>query len=185
MSSILIDDSFQVTVSHICKHWREVALGTPTLWSEIDLETGRRAVQSHRRASAYLIRSKGYRLSVCIDVNECDLDDTSFYSGRSDYQSPDTNVQLQEAVDLLLLHIGQGRKFKLVAEDYLYFHTVLSRLSTAPPAPLLEYLKLHHIDEDLELNYLMFPDDHTPKLQYVSLYQRRWYVLIFVIELTC
>ena len=81
MSSILIDDSFQVTVSHICKHWREVALGTPALWSEIDLETGRRAVQSHRRASAYLIRSKGYRLFVCIDVNKCDLDDTSFYSG--------------------------------------------------------------------------------------------------------
>jgi len=181
MSSILIDDSFQVTVSHVCKHWREVALGTPALWSEIDLETGRHAVQSHRRASAYLIRSKGYPLSICIDVNECDPDDASFYSGRSDYQSPDTNVQLQEAVDLLLLHIGRWRKFKLVAEDYLYFHTVLSRLSTAPPAPLLEYLELHHFDEDLEPNYLLFPysshktpfvlfDNHAPKLQYVSLY---------------
>jgi hypothetical protein len=181
MSSILIDESFQVTVSHVCKHWRGVALGTPDLWSDIDLETGKHAAQSYRRASTYLSRSKGYPLSICIDVKEQDTDDESVCSERSGYQSPTTNAQLQELMALLIPHTGRWRKFKLVSESYFYFHTVLSRLSDAPPASSLEHLELHHFEEELEPEFLPFPypnhktpfvlfDDHAPKLQYVSLY---------------
>jgi len=181
IDSILIDDSFQVTVSHVCKHWRGVALDTPALWNEIDLETGKHATQSYRRASTYLSRSKGYPLSICIDVNEQGTDDESVYSEQSGYQSPRTNAQLQEVMDLLIPHTSRWRKFKLVAESYFYFHTVLSRLTDAPPASSLEYLELHHFEEELEPEYPSFPypthktpfvlfDNYAPKLQYVSLY---------------
>lgn len=181
VDSVLVDDSFQVTVSHVCKFWREVALGTPALWSDIDLEIGKHAAPSYRRASEYVSRSKGYPLSIFIEVIECEEDDESVYSEQSDYIPPVTNVQLREILDLLLPHTNRWRKFKLVAEDYIYFHAILTRLSYAPPAPLLEYLELHNLEEDLEPEYLSFPypshktpfvlfNNSVPKLQYVSLY---------------
>lgn len=178
--SLLLDNSFQVTVSHVCKHWREVALETPALWSEIDLETGRHAIPSHRRASTYLSRSKGYPLSISIVVEECE-DDASIYSGQSDHRPPATNAQLQAILDLLLLHISRWREFKLDAEDYLYFFTLLNRLAAAPPALLLEHLELNFLGEDPEPEEPSFPhpahktpfvpfDNCAPRLQHVSLY---------------
>ena len=182
VDSILIDNSFQVTVSHVCKHWREVALETPALWSDIDLETGGHAGQSCRRASTYLSRSKGYPLSIYVDVVEWEEEeDASVYSAQSGYRSQVTSVQLQGILDILLPHTSRWRKFKLVAEDYLYFFTLLSRLSDAPPALLLEHLELNHFGEDPEPEELSFPHPAqktpfvpfsgcAPKLQYVSLY---------------
>ncbi|KAF9781618.1 hypothetical protein BJ322DRAFT_1010446 [Thelephora terrestris] len=183
VESILVDDSFQVTVSHVCKHWREVALDTPALWSEIDVETGRQAAPSYRRASAYLSRTKEYPLSISIDVNDWDPDDESVYSEPSDHHPPETSAQLQEIMDLLLPHTSRWRKFKLAAESYFYFHTALVRLRNAPPASLLEFLELHHFDEDEELepgpHFFPYPSHKTPfvlfgnnapKLQHVSLY---------------
>lgn len=181
VESVLVDDSFQVTVSHVCKHWREVALDTPALWSEIDIETGRHAAPSYRRASTYLSRTKEYPLSIAIDVNVCHSDDESVYSERSDSQSPETSTQLQGIMDLLLPHTRRWRKFKVTAEDYFHFHTILNRLCDAPPASLLESLDLHHFDEELEPEPYSFPHpshktpfvlfgDHAPKLRHVSLY---------------
>jgi len=180
VDSLLVDYSFQVTVSHVCKHWREVALDTPALWSDIDLETGDHGGQSYRRASTYLSRSKGYPLSICVDVEEWEEEDASVYSDQSERRSPVTKVQLLQILDLLLPHTSRWRNFKLVAEDYLYFHTLLDRLSDAPPASLLEHLELNYLGED-EPEALSFPypsyktpfvlfDNYAPKLQYVSLY---------------
>ena len=181
VDSILVDDSFQLTVSHVCKHWRAVALETPALWSLIDVETGGQATPSYRRASAYLSRTKEYPLSISIDVNEWDPDDESISSEQSDNHPPETSAQLLKIMDLLLPHTGRWRKFKLVAEDYFHFHTALSRLCSAPPASLLENLELHYFDEELEPEPHFFPypshktpfvlfGNSAPKLQDVSLY---------------
>lgn len=181
LESVLVDNSFQVTVSHVCKHWREVALETPALWSDIDVETGKHAGPSLRRASTYLSRTKECPLTISIDVNDWDPDDESVYSEHSDNTPQEPGAQLQGIIDLLLPHTSRWRKFKLAAENYFHFHTALSRLCNAPPALLLESLELHHFDEELEPEPQFFPypnhkthfvlfGDNAPKLQHVSLY---------------
>ena len=181
MESVFADESFHVTVSHVCKRWREVAIQAPVLWSEIDVETGRYAAQSYRRASTYLSRTKEHPLSISIDVNEWQEDDDSTYSYQSDRHSPDTRTQLQDIMALLLPHTARWRAFKLSAEDYFHFHTVLSKLCDAPPASLLESLELHNFDDELQLGPYSFPypsqktpfvifDNEAPKLRHLSLY---------------
>lgn len=181
--SFLLDDSFQVTVSHVCQHWREVALDTAPLWSQIDVETGKHAIQSYRRASTYLSRTKEYPLSISIDVNESQeyLDDASLYSEQSDCLSAETGAQLLAIMHLLLPHTGRWRTFKLTAEDYLRFHTVLSQLCSVGPASLLESLELHNYDEEVESElhsfhhsnhktpFVLF-NNKAPKLRHVSFY---------------
>ena len=181
VESVLVDDSLQVTVSHVCAHWRGVALDTPALWSEIDLETGRHAGPSLRRASTYLSRTKEYPLSISIDVNQWPPDDESVDSEQSDDQSPETSAQIRGIMDLLLPHASRWRNFKLTAEVYFHFHTILGRLCDARPALLLESLELHHFDEELEPEPYFFPHphhktpfvlfgNHAPSLRHVSLY---------------
>lgn len=180
VESVLVDDSFQVTVSHVCKHWRGVALETPALWSEIDVETGRHAAPSYRRASTYLSRTKEYPLSISIEVNQWHSDDESVSSEQSDYLSPETSAQLHRIMDLLLPYTRRWQDFKLTAGDYFHFHAVLSRLCDAPPALLLESLELNHMDDELEPGPSLFPypnhktpfvlfDNNTPRLRHVSL----------------
>jgi hypothetical protein len=180
MESDFVDDSFQVTVSHVCKRWREVAIETPALWSEIDVETGIHATPSYRKASTYLSRTKEYPLSISIDVNDWDPDDDSAYSFQSDHQSQASSTQLQRIMALLLPHTRRWQNFKLSAEDYSHFHTVLSLLCDAPPASLLESLELHNFDEELRDGPHFFPDpshktpfvifdNDAPKLRLVSL----------------
>ena len=181
IDTILFDDSFQVTVSHVCKHWREVALGTPALWSQIDLETGPHVAQSSRRAQTYLSRTREYPLSISIDVNECDLDDESDCSDELGAPSQATNLQLQEIIDFLLPHVGRWRRFKLTAESYFHFYTALNRLCDARPAVLLESLELHNFEEEYEPEPHFFPhpshktpfilfQNYAPVLQNVSLF---------------
>ena len=180
-TQLLVDNSFQVTVSHVCKHWRKVALATAVLWSEIDVETGRQAAPSYLRASTYLSRTNGCPLSISIDVDEWPSDDESVYSEQSDCPSPGTSAQLQKIMDLLLPHTSRWRDFKLTADDYYHFHAVMSQLCDAPPADLLESLELHHLDEEIESGPSHFPyhshktpfilfGNRAPKLCHVSLY---------------
>jgi hypothetical protein len=181
VQTFLLDESFQVTVSHVCRHWRAIALDSPPLWSEIDVETGRHAGSSYRRASTYLSRTKEYPLSISIDVNEPDSDTDSVSSEQSDSQSLSPSLQLKQIIDLLLPHTRRWLKFRLAADSYHHFFTVLSRFCTAPPASLLEHLELHHLDEELEPEPLFFPypsektpfvifGNCAPKLRHVSLY---------------
>ncbi|KAJ7784610.1 hypothetical protein B0H16DRAFT_304076 [Mycena metata] len=57
------DLPFQVLVSHVCKHWRAVALNTHTLWQIIQFTTHLNVEKS----KAWLERSNGLPLDVFID----------------------------------------------------------------------------------------------------------------------
>lgn len=68
-------------LSHVCKHWRLVALNLPSLWAEVELE------QSHEERVACLERSRNAPLTVNISATDyCDveelLDDIIPHAGR-------------------------------------------------------------------------------------------------------
>ena len=54
----------QVVFSHVCRHWREVTIGTPLLWANIDVYSD----NSMKWLPSYLDRSKPCLLNVRIDT---------------------------------------------------------------------------------------------------------------------
>lgn len=80
--------SFQVLVSHVCRRWREVALGAHILWTTI--EFGRPTRLDWARM--YIARSGELRLSISIyctlpkGVNDADLPDHPLYYENKDLQ---------------------------------------------------------------------------------------------------
>jgi hypothetical protein len=54
----------EVVVSHVCQHWREVVIGTPLLWTHIDVYSD----DSMKWVPSYLERSKPCLLDVRIDT---------------------------------------------------------------------------------------------------------------------
>ena len=59
---------FEVALSHVCKFWRNVALGTPGLWNRIDIYSKR----SKAWVSPYLERSCQRPLDVYVDIYRSD-----------------------------------------------------------------------------------------------------------------
>ncbi|CAK5284217.1 unnamed protein product [Mycena citricolor] len=66
--------SFQVLVSHVCRHWREVSLAAHTLWTTLKFNTH----LNLDRAKTYIERANGLPLDIFIDCtheHQPDLDD--------------------------------------------------------------------------------------------------------------
>lgn len=60
-------DSSLVRMTHVCRHWRQVALGTATLWTCFDMR--------HRdKSQAFLERSRGLPLSVHLSADRAVFD---------------------------------------------------------------------------------------------------------------
>ncbi|KAL1658483.1 hypothetical protein GGF50DRAFT_67165, partial [Schizophyllum commune] len=65
-----------VILSHICAHWRSIALNDPLLWTRIWIRFHMNAYIQHvlTRTTVWLTRSKNAPIDVYIDVN-CDFTD--------------------------------------------------------------------------------------------------------------
>jgi len=168
---------FQVLVSHVCRHWREIALESPTLWTTLSFTEG----SPFEKSSIWIERSKGLPLDIHIDCTILDDEaipgeddaaaDSAFppiryriepngqvYTGHPECRDPRPPAlslpDLSAILDVLVPHITQWRHFELTCSLYDYMHLLLARLSQCPAAPLLETLQLYHY-EDCE-NYEVF-----------------------------
>ncbi|KAH8091674.1 hypothetical protein BXZ70DRAFT_952818 [Cristinia sonorae] len=52
-----------ITITHVCRHWRQVALNTPTLWTDICVEG------TVEPAATFLKRSKGAQLHIHVEMS--------------------------------------------------------------------------------------------------------------------
>ncbi|KAH0586359.1 hypothetical protein H2248_007600 [Termitomyces sp. 'cryptogamus'] len=78
---------FQVLVSHVCRHWRHVAIETPELWTTIDFEEG----APFEKSKVWIERGKGRPLDIKIDCSippvDQDPDDDADATSDSDLDS--------------------------------------------------------------------------------------------------
>ena len=121
--------SFQIIVSHVCRHWRNVALSTPSLWTTIEVTPEARP--PYGPVSAWLERSKG--LPVDIYVN-CER-------SRRGVQLP-SDTDLEFLFSLFSPHIHRWRTMEILVSDYRHLYVFLSVVSDpSVPAPQLTVLE--------------------------------------------
>ncbi|KAI8978875.1 hypothetical protein BD414DRAFT_494684 [Trametes punicea] len=127
------EPTFEVLVSHVCRHWRQVALHTPHLWTTIHFRT-----RAHMaRAETYL--SRNGRLPIDIYVDTCSEDD---YQLRKDLLFRD---EFLPVFDIVLPHIDRWRELHLIVADLECKSCARKVLSTCGTAPVLQTLQLWHV----------------------------------------
>ncbi|KAF7795352.1 hypothetical protein EIP86_006509 [Pleurotus ostreatoroseus] len=124
---------FEVLVSHVCQHWRAVALRIPHLWAIVHLRT----VPHIDRARQYLVRSGRVPLHILVDT--CDMDEhvPGFLLFRDEFLP---------VFALLTPHIDRWRSMQCKVRDRQCKLGARQVLSTCGPAVNLEFLQLWHVE---------------------------------------
>ncbi|GLB38500.1 putative F-box-like [Lyophyllum shimeji] len=183
---------FQVLVSHVCRHWREVAIESPELWTTLTFTEG----PPFDKSKTWIERSKGLPLHIHIDCTIPEVEEHEFFDEAlqahysepragpaHDSAPPVTAVthgrQYAEEHNIITPHVGRWQSLEVTASVYDYIHLLLSRLAECPAAPLLEVLELYHYEdcEDYETfrpvefrePFLPF-QGNAPKLRDVALW---------------
>ncbi|KAH9920448.1 uncharacterized protein B0H18DRAFT_881075, partial [Fomitopsis serialis] len=128
------DPPFEVLASHVCAHWRDVALRTPHLWTSIALTQ----VSHVPRARAYVARSARLPFHILFDT-----------SAEADYV-PSHSIFRDEflpAFEPLKPHIARWASLILRVRDIHCKRHARTVLSTVGPAPQLRALELWHIED--------------------------------------
>ena len=126
----------QVIVSHVCHHWRQVALRTPSLWTTLHF----REAASIPRAEAYLARcsnSSTYLLDILVDTVAVE-DHTP---GVTLYKD-----EVRAIFHIIIPHVKRWRAFHLKICDNDCKGFARQFLSACGPAPNLETLQLYHFE---------------------------------------
>jgi F-box-like len=113
-------------LSHVCRLWRDVALDTATLWTDIRIYDPCMAHISHY-SEACFERSK----SSLIDVH---------------YHLHVASHAIVTAMSSLLPHIARVRRLTIIAADDMSLLTALENLNQAAVAPCLESLRISLLD---------------------------------------
>ncbi|KAF8132839.1 hypothetical protein EV363DRAFT_1430813 [Boletus edulis] len=130
---------FTLAVSHVCRHWRNVALSTPSLWTDIVVTPEERP--PYELVSTLLERSKS--LPIDITVNYGDLDEY-----KDDFEPP-SDADLEILFAMLIPHIHRWRTIEVLVSEYHYMYAFLSAISdpSVPAAPQLTTLELYDYED--------------------------------------
>ncbi|KAI0795274.1 hypothetical protein BC629DRAFT_1506561 [Irpex lacteus] len=124
---------FELLVSRICQHWKNVALRTHQLWTTIHFR-----LKPHiERAEVYLTRSQRHLIDILVDT--C----------AADEHVPNVTLFREEFIPVfktVIPHINRWRSLSLKVRDRECKIGARQVLSTCGGAPYLEYLQLWHIE---------------------------------------
>ncbi|PPQ92823.1 hypothetical protein CVT25_004311 [Psilocybe cyanescens] len=150
---------FQVIVSHVCHHWRQVALNTQSLWTTLHF-----GHPSHlSRAEVYLARcstSTTFLLDILVNTVASETHDR-------DPQRTLYDAELLAIFQIIVPHVKRWRAFHLKISDNLCKSTARRFLSSCGPAPYLETLQLYHF-EDYRTSQRLFEAIHKPPVTIFS-----------------
>jgi hypothetical protein len=153
---------FEVLISHVCHHWRMVALNTPSLWTEINVSP--LDSPPFERVQILLERSKSLPIDIRIDCEPPD-DEEEDSSGSEDSelgQAPRsmTFSDLDNLMSLLIPHISRWGSIEVAVACYKHMFVFLSAVSdpSIAGAPQLEALQLYHHEDAESLTAFAQPD---------------------------
>lgn len=149
------DNQLPMTVSHVCRQWREIALRTPSLWRRVSLSP-------HER----LWRERIDRARACtLDVELLPWRESSD-GGR---RTQDLNAYtVQWYMYLALPFIRRWRSLDIVFTDYQPYLWRGALAGCGSPAPALEELSLvYRLNDNVE-EFLLF-SEHTPRLRRLTI----------------
>ncbi|KAH9913681.1 uncharacterized protein BXZ73DRAFT_55393 [Epithele typhae] len=160
----------------VCKHWREVALGTPRLWTRICVTIGdivySRRGEVFASAARYAARSSKCALDIFIDARDPEWDFSEhdpYIDDPYDYKHPFQPEHMRRILSILLPHARRFRTLAVLTDRWEAMHTTLDCLSMEPAAlvsgsrplppslPLLESLVLMRCNE-----FVSYHPDFTP-----------------------
>ncbi|KAJ7713846.1 hypothetical protein B0H14DRAFT_3635718 [Mycena olivaceomarginata] len=126
---------FQLLVSHVCKHWREVALRMSCLWTSLHF----REPAHIPRAEAFLARAAAnHTLDILVDTVSVDDHIPGVTLCRD---------EMREIFALIIPHVVRWRAFHLKVRANECKLIARQALSTCGPAPRLETLQLYHFED--------------------------------------
>ena len=170
------DPLFQILVSHVCRHWREVALNSHTLWTTLDFDN----ILQLERSKVFIERAHGLPLKIHIDctipedTDEEDHPDHPLYSQNKETRKliKDFDLQhflsqsdLMQILDLIEPEVSHWGELDFHVSTYSYVQSLLSRLHKIPNAPLLKKFHVYH-HEELDDFEFFNGDDKTSYLPF-------------------
>ncbi|KAJ7069832.1 hypothetical protein C8F01DRAFT_1048776 [Mycena amicta] len=173
---------FQVLVSHVCRHWRSIAINSHTLWTKLRFN-GHLTIDE---AQTWLTRSNGLPLEISIDCTHEHPHPHEHEEGEEQQEEeeeegpPCISVDdLKAILDLLAPHFPVIRLFEVSVKNYSWMYAVLEKIAECPAAPLLEEFGLYNYEETEETEHFQPADLATaflpfhgiaPKLQKIAMW---------------
>lgn len=158
---------FQLLVSHVCQHWRQVALSISSLWSILYF----RSPEHLPRALEFLSRCK--RHTQLLDITIDTVAGPEYLPGVNLF-----GPELLQTFELIVPQVRRWRSFHLKVRGPECKAIARKYLSTCGPAPNLETLQLYHF-EDYRTSHNLYLatyrppvavfDNNLPRLRNVSL----------------
>lgn len=128
---------WELLVSKICRRWRETAIQTASLWTNIEFNLDPMTITKNKE---YLKRSKNAPIDILIDFLDTDEDPVSVVA------------LTRMAMTCVIPHVQHWRSFRLCSSIYTPIARALAMLGQCRSAPLLEtlYLDFTHDQEPNE-----------------------------------
>ncbi|KAK7442776.1 hypothetical protein VKT23_016021 [Stygiomarasmius scandens] len=145
----------------VCKHWRKVALSTPSLWTSLCITVGsveqfslagpEKEPQALNTAhlTSYLTLSRKYPVDILIDARDMEWD---FYEPEipsmtdgTNYTAPFSPGNMKIVLDILIPHLSRWRSVDILTDTWAPMYAALNQLNGALityGAPKLESLTL-------------------------------------------
>ncbi|KAI8976628.1 hypothetical protein BD414DRAFT_159710 [Trametes punicea] len=123
-----------LTINLVSRHWRDVALACPVLWTYIvlDMEWGWRMPAFLRKLRAHLQRSQGAKLHVDLDL--CQVDD----------------IAAQTVMTELRPHLARCFSFLVFVPNWARMHIVRENATELGPALESLYLRIDYSQAEVE-----------------------------------
>lgn len=131
--------SQSISISHVCRQWRQISLSMPSLWTSIFLSHPLSKSQL-TRTIIWIVRSRNRPLDIYMDFRDpsWDWDETSHIFGSN---------EMDNIMRLLVPQASRWRSVELLTDTWAPIFTFLSCTVAIDSAPFLQTIRLARCNE--------------------------------------